>query len=351
MTRPRSRPPRSAASGRKTAGVRPHADIGRNELRQFHERILHAERRIRPYVRETPVDFSELLSRRTGARVYLKLEHLQHTGSFKLRGAVNKLLSLAPRERARGIVAASSGNHGIAVCHAARQLGLRATICMPHGASGMKLRMIRALGGRVVFCGMNTLDAERKARELAATEGLAIVPPYNDSHVIAGQGTIAVELDRQPGKIDAVFVAVGGGGLVSGIAAYLKAARSRAEIVGCWPSNSRVLYESLRAGRIVEFPEKPTISDGTAGGVEPGSITFPLCRALVDTRVLVNEREIWRAMRLLLSEERWLVEGAAGVALGAFLKRRRAYAGKNVVILLCGRNISAEKAAKLLESP
>jgi threonine dehydratase len=321
--------------------------IDRKELQEISRRIQRAERRIRPYVRETPVDFSELLSLRTGARVHLKLEHLQHTGSFKLRGAMNKLLSLSERERRRGVVAASSGNHGIAVCHAARRLGLRATICMPHGASGMKLRLIQALGGRVVFCGENTLDAERKARELAATECLAIVPPYNDPEVVAGQGTIAVELERQLEKSDAIFVAVGGGGLISGIAAWIKAARPHTEIVGCWPANSRVLYESLRAGRILEFPERPTISDGTAGGVEEGSITFPLCRELVDRRVLVTEREIWRAMRLLLAEERWLVEGAAGVALAGFLKQRRAYAGRNVVVLLCGRNISAEKAAKL----
>lgn len=351
MTRPRSSLHRARASTLETLTVRRQSGINKKSLLELRDGILRAERRIRPYVRQTPVDLSELLSRRTGANVQLKLEHLQHTGSFKLRGAVNKLLSLTGRERHSDVVAASSGNHGIAVCYAARQLGLRATICMPHGAAGVKLRLIRALGGAVVFCGSNTLDAERKARELAATKGLAIIPPYNDPDVIAGQGTIAVELERQLEKIDAVFVAVGGGGLISGMAAYLKTVSPRTEIVGCWPANSCVLYESLRAGRIVEFPERSTISDGTAGGVEPGSITFPLCRSLVDTRILLTEREIWHAMRLLLAEDRWLVEGAAGVALAGFLKRRRSYAGKHVVILLCGRNISVEKAAKLWESP
>ena len=320
--------------------------IDRKELLAWRREILRAERRIRPYVRETPIDLSPSLGGPSGVRLHLKLEHLQHTGSFKLRGAVNKMLSLSKSERARGVVAASSGNHGIAVCYAARQLGVRATICMPRGASGVKLRLIRSLGGRVVFHGHNTLDAERKARELAAA-GLAIVPPYNDPAVIAGQGTIAAELARQLRPLDAVFVAVGGGGLVSGIAAYLKSVSPRTEIVGCWPRNSRVLYESIRAGRILEFPEQPTISDGTAGGIEPGSITFPLTRALVDRRVLVWEREIWRAMRLLLEEERWLVEGAAGVALAGFLRERPAYARKNVAVVLCGRNISPEKAAKI----
>jgi threonine dehydratase len=321
--------------------------IDRKQLHAWRKEILRAERRIRPYVRETPVDLSRVLGGPSGARLYLKLEHIQHTGSFKLRGAVNKMLSLSKSERARGVVAASSGNHGIAVCHAASQLGVRATICMPRGAAGVKVRLIRALGGHIVFHGHNTLDAERKARELAADDGLAIVPPYNDPAVIAGQGTIGVELARQIRPLDAVFVAVGGGGLISGIAAYLKSVSPRTEIVGCWPRNSRVLYESIRAGRILEFPEQQTISDGTAGGIEPGSITFPLTRALIDRHVLVSEREIWRAMRLLLEEERWQVEGAAGVALAGFLRERPAYARRNVAVLLCGRNISPEKAAKI----
>jgi threonine dehydratase len=326
-----------------TAGVR----IDRKELQTWRREILRAERRIRPYVRETPVDFSRSLGGPSGARLYLKLEHLQHTGSFKLRGAVNKMLSLSKAERSRGVVAASSGNHGIAVCHAAGQLGVRATICMPRGAAGVKVRLIRSLGGNIVFHGHNTLDAERKARQLAADDGLAIVPPYNDPAVIAGQGTIGIELARHIRPLDAVFVAVGGGGLIGGIAAYLKSVSPRTTIVGCWPRNSRVLYESIRAGRILEFPEQQTISDGTAGGIEPGSITFPLTRSLIDRYVLVSEREIWRAMRLLLEEERWLVEGAAGVALAGFLRERPAYARKNVAVLLCGRNISPEKAAKI----
>lgn len=317
-------------------------------MRELQREIQRAERLIRPYVRETPVDYSVPLSRRGNANVYLKLEHLQHTGSFKLRGAMSKMLSLSRPERSRGVVAASSGNHGIAVCYAAKQLGIPATICMPHGAAAVKVRSIGMLGGKTVFHGRNTLEAERLARELAGHTGFTIVPPYNDLRVVAGQGTLAVELVRQLPKMDAVFVAVGGGGLVSGVACYLKALSPGIRIVGCWPANSRVLYESLRAGRIVEFPERATISDGTAGGVEPGALTFGLCRALLDRCVLVSEKEIWRAMRVLLEEERWLVEGAAGVALAAFLKTRREYAGKNVVVVLCGRNISVRKAWRIL---
>ena len=310
--------------------------------------IVAAEKRIRPIVRETPVDFSHALSARSGAEVWLKLEHLQHTGSFKLRGAVNKMLSLTKATRRRGVIAASTGNHGMAVCYAARELGTKATIYMAPGVAPIKLEMIRALGGRPVFYGTNPVDAEVRAREVSQQTGVPFISPYNDPAVIAGQGTLGVELHGQLDKLDAVFVSVGGGGLISGIAAYLKSVRPRTKINGCWARNSCVLYQSLRAGCIDVFPEKPTISDGTAGGVEPGAITFELCRSLIDDTVLVTEGEILRAMKLILRGDRWLVEGAAGVAVAGFLKQQRKYAGKRVALVLCGRNIPADKAKKLL---
>lgn len=310
--------------------------------------IRAAERRIRPIVRETPVDFSHALSARTGAEVYLKLEHLQHTGSFKLRGAVNKMLSLSPAERRQGVIAASTGNHGMAVCYAARKLGTKATIYMAPGVAPVKLEMIRALGGRPVFHGSNPVDAEVHAREVSRQTGVLFISPYNDAEVVAGQGTLGVELHRQLDGLDSVFVSVGGGGLISGIAAYLKSVRPRLKVVGCWAKNSCVLYQSLRAGRIGEFPEKPTISDGTAGGVEAGAITFPLCQELIDDCVLVTEAEIVRAMKLILRRERWLVEGAAGVAVAGLLKLRRRYRGKSVAVVLCGRNIPEGKFRRVM---
>jgi len=310
--------------------------------------IVAAEKRIRRYVRETPVDTSHALSALTGAHVHLKLEHLQHTGSFKLRGAVNKMLCLSKAGRRRGVIAASTGNHGMAVSHAARQLRTTATIYMAPGVAPVKLEQIRALGGKPVFFGKNPVDAETRARRVAEVTGVPFISPYNDLQVVAGQGTLGVELHRQLERVDAVFVSVGGGGLISGIAAYLKSVRPKIKVVGCWPRNSAVLYRSLRAGRIAEFPEKPTISDGTAGGVEPGAVTFDLCRSLIDDFVLVSEAEIVSAMKLLLARERWLVEGAAGVAVAGFLRQRRKYRGKHVALVLCGRNIPSEKARRLL---
>ena len=307
------------------------------------QQIVDAEARIRAHVRETPVDESLPLSELSGCSVYLKLEHLQHTGSFKLRGATNKILSLSPEQLERGVIAASTGNHGMGVCRAARAAGARATIFLPRETAEAKIAMIRHLGGAPVAEFHDCLDAEIQARKTAAASGRVFISPYNDLDVVAGQGTIGVELARQLDRIDAVFIAVGGGGLIAGIGAYLKAVRPAARIAGCWPANARAMYESLRAGRILEVAEEPTLSESTAGGVEKGSITFPLCRQSIDDFILVEEAEIRHAMRLLAETERWMVEGAAAVALAALLKERERYRGQNVVILLCGRNISPQK--------
>jgi len=311
--------------------------------------VLRAEERIRPYVRETPVERSAHLSNLAGGEAYLKLEHLQHTGSFKLRGATNKILSLTDEQLKRGVIAASTGNHGMAVSYAARQKGTEATIYMAKGAAQAKIEIIRSLGGNTVFYGDNPVDAEVKARKVAEEQGRVFISPYNDPLVIGGQGTIGVELHRQLPHVDAVFVAVGGGGLISGIAAHLKSQNPHVKVIACWPENSRVMYESMKAGHAVEFPEQPTISDSTAGGIEDGAITIPLCSTLVDSCILVSESEILSAMRLILEKERWLVEGAAAVPVAAYLKQKAEWEGKTVVMILCGRNIPPEKARKMFQ--
>jgi len=307
--------------------------------------IIDAESRIRPLARETPVDRSLHLSRMGDAEVYLKLEHLQHTGSFKLRGATNKILSLDDEQLRRGVIAASTGNHGMGVCYAARHAGTAATIYLPRDVSEHKLAVIKHLGGIPVLSAGDCLEAEYTAREAARKSGQVFISPYNDLQIIAGQGTIGLELARQLDRIDAVFVAVGGGGLIAGIAAYLKSASPHTRVIGCWPENSRPLYECLRAGRVIEVPEEPTISESTTGGVEQGSVTLPLCQRLIDDYALVSEAEIRDAMRLIFDKERWVIEGSAGVAVAAYLKERERHAGQNVAIILCGRNISSSLVA------
>ena len=302
--------------------------------------IDEAAGRVYSLVQETPLvalpaDGAE--SRST--TVFAKLEQLQRSGSFKLRGATNKLMSLAPAAAAAGVITSSTGNHGLGVATAAKFLGIDAEVFLSAQVSPAKRERIIAVGARIRIVDDDLLAAEIAAREAAQASGRTYISPYNDPYVVAGQGTIAVELMRQLPDLDAVFIATGGGGLLSGIGAHLHHHAPRAEIIGCWPENSAVLYESLKAGRIIEAPEKPTVSESTAGGVEPGSITFDLAREVMHHGVLVSEEEIVRAMRLGLSYG-WAMEGASGVALAAYLKEAARYAGKRVVVLFCGGNPS-----------
>jgi threonine dehydratase len=311
--------------------------------------IEQAAERIRPYVRTTPLDHSPYLSRLMGGEVFLKLENVQHTGSFKVRGAMNKLLSLTPEQRQAGVSTASSGNHGAAVAYGARALGLRALIFVPEQAAPTKVAAIREYGAEVRFAGGDDVaQTETIARDYAAQHGLAYLPPYNDWEVVSGQGTIGLELLAQMPDVDMVFVTVGGGGLIGGIASYLKAAPRPITIVGCLPERSPVMAASVEAGRIVDLPNLPTLSDGSAGGIEADSITFALCRDLVDEYVLVSEEEIGAALRMALDRLHFQIEGAAAVALAGLLKRQGALRGRRAAVILCGANISLATLAGII---
>lgn len=304
--------------------------------------IVLAANRIGPHVRETPLDYSPYFSELTGANVYLKLENLQHTCSFKLRGAFNKLLSLGPEERKVGCVTASSGNHGAAIAFAMQKLGVTGVIFVPEQTSPTKVDAIKRAGGDVRFFGTDGLDTETHAREYAADNGMVYLSPYNDEQVIAGQGTCGVEIARQLTPVDAVFIAVGGGGLMSGVAVFLKSVNPSLEVVSCQPAASAVMTESVKAGKILDLPSDPTLSDGTAGGIEAEAMTFDICRDVVDRYVVVDEDEIAAAMRAFIDSHHMLLEGAAGVAIAGFQQIADEYQGKNVVIIVCGGNISRE---------
>ncbi|MGB1252958.1 MAG: threonine/serine dehydratase [Candidatus Promineifilaceae bacterium] len=304
------------------------------------ELVREAEGRIRPIIRETLLEPSPFYSELTGANVYFKCENLQLTGSFKARGALNKILSLSEAERALGIVTASSGNHGAACAFSLKQVGAKGIVFVPEDASTAKVDAIRRLGAEVRHFGNDSGITEGHARQYAADHGMTYVPPYNDPNVMGGQGTIGLELTRQLDRVDAVIVAVGGGGLISGIAGYLKAVNPDVEVIGCTPDNSKVMYESIRAGEIVDIPSLPTLSDGTAGGIEPGSITYPVCRDLIDHFVAVSEEEISAEMKQFMGVHHMMIEGSAAVPIATLLKEKARFAGKNVVIVLCGANIS-----------
>jgi threonine dehydratase len=313
--------------------------------------ILTAAERIGPHLRETPCLESPLISEAVGTRTFLKLENLQVTGSFKARGALNKILGLSPAERERGVVTASSGNHGAAVANAGRRAGLVPTVFLPENAAPIKVEQIRRLGARVEFFGEDSGLTEVHARRVAAERGQVYVSPYNDLEVVAGQGTIGVELLAQCPSVSAVVISVGGGGLIGGIASYLKALRPGILVIGSSPKHSPVMAESVRRGRLLELPSLPTLSDGTAGGVEPGAVTFELCRDLVDQYDLPDEAEIAAGMRLAFEAERLVVEGAAGVAIATALRIRERLAGRDVGILICGANVDPARWCAAVSEP
>ncbi len=310
------------------------------------DQIVAAHQAIRPQVRVTPLDYSPQLSLALGCKLFLKCEHLQHTGSFKFRGATNKLLQLSAAERENGVISASTGNHGQAIAYAGQLAGVPITVYAPTTAATVKLDAIRAFGGKVELVEGGALNSELEASREATARSIPFVSPYNDIDIVAGQGTCGMELVEQAPELDAVFVACGGGGLISGIGTVLKTLSPHTQVIGCWPENATSLYSNLEAGHIFEVEEQDTLSDGTAGGVELGAITFPICQRVIDRKVLVSEQEIKAAMGLIARTDRWMIEGAAGVALAAAIQLAPEFQGKKVAVVLCGKNIVLEKFVK-----
>jgi threonine dehydratase len=314
--------------------------------------VLNAHLRIRERIFRTPLRRSSYFSQRTGANVFFKYESFQVSGSFKARGALNKLAMLTETQLKRGVVAASTGNHGVAVALAARSRGIRALVFMPRTAAAVKVDAVRQAGAESRLEFSNSGDTEKFARNFAADYGMTFVSPYNDPAIIAGQGTIGIEIEEQLSPVHEIFVAAGGGGLLSGIAGYLKGKGSSVKIVACSPLIDHALYASTQMGKVVEFKGQPTLADGCAGGLEDHAITLPLARELADEWALVPEMEIREAMRLFIEHENQLLEGSAGLAIAALLKAAHrspsTYCDRNVVILICGSRLSIEMLRSVL---
>lgn len=308
----------------------------------FKHEIEQAYARIKPYIYQTPLIKAYALSELLEADIYLKLENTQLTHSFKIRGAFNKVLSLTPEERQRGVITASTGNHGAAVAFACHKMNVPAKIFVAKNTPDSKTQSIKRFGGELILGCEDCGEAEQKARAYATENKQVYISPYNDINVICGQGTIACEILEVMDDLDEVYISVGGGGLISGIAGYLKSVKQDVRAIGCLPENSPVMYESIKAGKIVTFANKPTLSDSTAGNLDLDSITFDFCKRYIDDYVLVNEDEIIQAIKLFLTQEHMLVEGAAAVPLAALLKARDQIQGKKIVIVVCGSNISLE---------
>ena len=299
--------------------------------------IQAADLRTQPHLRTTPLEWSPWLSRVTGGQVHLKLENLQLTGSFKIRGALNRVLQAPERSR---FVTASTGNHGAAMAHAVQLTQSELTVFVPETADSGKVERLRSLGVGIRIAGTDCTDTEIAARNSANESESIYVSPYNDPEIVAGQGTLGLAIARQLPEVDTVLVALGGGGLASGCAAALKSHDPKVQVVACSPKASAVMMASVEAGRILDLESAPTLSDGTAGGVEEGSITFELCRNLLDQYVSVSESEIASALLSTLEEHHTLVEGAAAVAVASALSMGKALEGRNVVVILCGANIA-----------
>lgn len=268
------------------------------------------------------------------------------TGSFKLRGAANAILADAER---RPVLACSAGNHALGIAHAAALAGVAATLVVPESASPAKLAALERYPARLLRAGASYDEAEAAALRIASEEGLRFVSPYNHRDVIAGQGSLGAEILEQLPEAELLIVGVGGGGLISGIGLWAKAINPNIRVIGVQAESSAAMLASLRAGRIVTAPDAPTLADGLAGGLEPGSITFPLIQQLADTVIAVSEQQIAAAMRWCFVEHHLVVEGSAAVTVAALLNGLVAgITGRKVVALLCGRNVAAERFLRVV---
>lgn len=307
------------------------------KLTDFYE----ARKRVQRWARHTPLQFSPDLSQLTGAEVYLKLENYQVTGSFKIRGATNKILMLSEEERARGVVTASSGNHAQGLGYAAKQLSVHAKVVVPKMTPKVKIDAIRKYGVELTVEGEEYMDSERLARKIERDEGMTFVSAYNDIELIKGQGTVALEMIEDNPSLDTILVPVGGGGLASGISSVYKLATD-AEVIGVQGETSPVMYECVKKGYIHDIPLEDTYAEGLHGGLEQGSVSFPICRDNIDDWVILKEIDILAAIRYMLHELHMLVEGAGAVGVAALLRDPSRWKEKKIGVIISGGNLGLE---------
>jgi len=312
--------------------------------------VYKARQKIAAKVRRTPLINSPWLTESVGASVYLKAECLQVTGSFKIRGAANKMLSLSAEERERGVITVSSGNHGRAVSYIARQLGVKAVVCMSERVPSNKVEAVRLLGAEAVVHGESYDRAEEHASRLQEERGLTNIDGFDDPLIIAGQGTVGLELLEELPEIGTVIVPVGGGGLISGIALVLKSANRSIRVIGVQMDRAPVMYHSLKAGALMTMEEQDTIADALAGNIAlDNQYTFRMVQELVDDVVLVSDEDIAASMAFALEKHHLVVEGAGAVGIAALLYRKVREVGRNVVAVASGSGVSLPLLLKVAQ--
>lgn len=310
--------------------------------------IERARARIRDALMVSPCAYSETFSELTGSKVYFKLENLQITGSFKERGALNKILSLTPEERQRGVIAASAGNHAQGVAYHATKQGIRSTIVMPLGTPLIKVTRTREYGAEVVLHGNNYDEAFEEAMRRHEHSGAVLIHAFDDLLVMAGQGTIALELLEQNPFLETVIVPIGGGGLAAGIALGLKETNPKIRVIGVEAARQPSMIEAIKQNAPVTLPPAATLAEGIAVR-RAGNLTMPLVKHYVDEIVTVEEEEIAKAILLLLEREKTVAEGAGAAALAALMSGRAKCKGKKVVVLVCGGNIDVNMLSRIIE--
>lgn len=312
--------------------------------------IKKAQKIIQPHITKTPLKKSKFFSKLCKGNVFLKLENQQITNSFKIRGALNKMLQLSTKEKQKGVVTASAGNHGQAVGVGAEKLSLKAIIFVPKTTPQKKIDKISICEAKLHICGKNFKETENLAISYAKNNNMTYISPYNDELVIAGQGTLALEILQDIPKIDTFLVPVGGGGLISGIAFAAKNTKSNVEVIGVQSKASPVMFESLKAGKIIELPIKKSIADGISGGVRKTSITFTFTQKYVDTIITVKENTIKQAIKLLWETEKQITEGAGAVGLAAIIENKNQFRNKNTAVIITGANIDDKIFQKIIRN-
>jgi len=310
--------------------------------------VMEAHERTRDYLIPTPLEFSRYLSDQIDGEVWLKLDLVQKTASFKFRGALNKILSLTEEELNRGVVSASTGNYALAVAEAMRIRDRRATIYVGNDMDESRLGILRAHGLDLVIVDGDAWGAEIEARRVGDEEGKVYVSPYNDPIVVGGQGTCGYEISQQLPDLDAALFACGAGGLLTGSSAWLKSHNPDVRTFGVSPSNSPVMFESVRQDKMITMDTKPTLADTCGGGVDLDTITLDYCRRYSDGILLLSEDEIAAAIRLLFEQHRLVAEGSGVLGIGGILKNKEEFKGKKVVAVVCGRNIDLEVFKRII---
>lgn len=323
---------------------------GRQPQLDVPQLVREANERCQDHLSPTPLEYSMYLSEKIEGEVWLKLDSMQRTSSFKFRGAINKILSLTEAELDKGVVSASTGNYALAVAEAMRIRNRRATIYVANDIEPSRLELLRSHGLDLVIHGDLAWDAEKEARRVAEEQDKIYVSPYNDPIVVGGQGTCGYEISKQLPDVDAALFACGAGGLLTGSAGWLKSHNPEVEAYGVSPENSRVMYESMRTNKMVQIETFPTLADTCGGGVDLDSITLELCQRYVEEIVLLTETEIEESIRLLFEQHRLVVEGSAALGVGGLLKRKERFKGKKVVAVVCGRNINLEVFKRIIRN-